>query len=108
MYQVIIGGEHAGYSDTAVFIRVHENGCYVPCDEHKADGVCVKLPFTYLDDQGNTMQMVQDTVFVFKGHVMNGTETAAEIVVVDGACLLTNAEKVVSILLGGEKNDYTR
>ena len=32
MYQIKQDGAVIGYSDTVVFIRLHENGCYVPCE----------------------------------------------------------------------------
>lgn len=41
MYKVTVDGVFAGYSDTAVFVRLHENGCYIPCEETEAEGVCV-------------------------------------------------------------------
>ena len=55
MYKVTVDGVFAGYSDTAVFVRLHENGCYIPCEETEAEGVCVKLPYEFQDDEGNTV-----------------------------------------------------
>ena len=52
MYKVTVDGVFAGYSDTAVFVRLHENGCYIPCEETEAEGVCVKLPYEFQDDDG--------------------------------------------------------
>ena len=37
MYKVTVDGAFAGYSDTAVFVRLHENGCLVPCEETEAE-----------------------------------------------------------------------
>ena len=33
MYAVKKDGVFAGYADSIVFIRLHSNGCYVPCKE---------------------------------------------------------------------------
>lgn len=41
MYKVTSGGEVIGYSDSVVFIRLHGNGCYVPCDVAEATGIVV-------------------------------------------------------------------
>ena len=30
MYAIKSGGKVVGYSDTVVYVRLHENGCYVP------------------------------------------------------------------------------
>ena len=38
MYAIRSGGKVVGYSDTVVYVRLHENGCYVPCDEAEAEG----------------------------------------------------------------------
>ena len=38
MYAIKSGGKVVGYSDTVVYVRLHENGCYVPCDEAEAGG----------------------------------------------------------------------
>lgn len=42
MYAVKSAGEIIGYSDTLVYIRLHKNGCYVPCTPAEAEGFCVK------------------------------------------------------------------
>ena len=38
MYAVKKEGEFSGYADSIVFIRLHSNGCYVPCEKAEADG----------------------------------------------------------------------
>lgn len=38
MYQVIKGNTVMAYVDQPVFIRLHENGCYVPATEEDASG----------------------------------------------------------------------
>ena len=101
MYKVISDGEDVGYTDTVVYVRLHENGCYIPCDEAEADGFCVKLPYEYTDEEENAVRTLQDTVFAIPGHVMHGEEAVAELSRVEGALLMSEAEQVVTILLGG-------
>ena len=36
MYVVKQDGAFAGYADSIVLIRLHSNGCYVPCNEDQA------------------------------------------------------------------------
>ena len=38
MYVVKQDGTFAGYADSIVPIRLHGNGCYVPCEENQAEG----------------------------------------------------------------------
>lgn len=37
MYAVKQDGAFAGYADNIVLIRLHSNGCYVPCKETSED-----------------------------------------------------------------------
>lgn len=101
MYKVTVDGVLAGYSDTAVFVRLHENGCYVPCEETKAEGVCVKLPHEFEDDEGNTVRTVEDIVFSLKEGGLIGIEQVAELEHANGSLMLAEAEAVVDILTGG-------
>lgn len=101
MYKVTVEGVFAGYSDTAVFVRLHENGCFVPCDEAEAEGVCVKLPYEREDDEGNVVRTVEDVVLALEEGGLNGVEQTAELEQTNGSLMLTEAEAVVDILLGG-------
>ena len=47
MYAIKSGGKVVGYSDTVVYVRLHENGCYVPCDEAEAGGFSVETRVQY-------------------------------------------------------------
>lgn len=38
MYAVKKEGAFAGYADSIVLVRLHGNGCYVPCEEAEAEG----------------------------------------------------------------------
>lgn len=101
MYKVTVDGVFAGYSDTAVFVRFHENGCYIPCEETEAEGVCVKLPYEFQDDEGNTVRTVEDIVFSLSEGGLSGIEQVAELEHASGPLMLSEAEAVVDILLGG-------
>lgn len=101
MYKVTVDGVFAGYSDTAVFVRLHENGCYIPCEETEAEGVCVKPPYEFQDDEGNTVRTVEDIVFSLKEGGLSGIEQVAELEHASGPLMLNEAEAVVDILLGG-------
>ncbi|MGI6026520.1 MAG: hypothetical protein ACOX7G_06090 [Candidatus Scatomorpha sp.] len=88
MYKVISDGELKGYADLPVYILLHSNGCYVPCSEKDAEGVCVKLPATVETEGGETMQVLTDTVFALKDGALHGTEPVAALEWIDGAMLL--------------------
>ena len=42
MYVVKQDGTFAGYADSIVPIRLHGNGCYVPCKEDQAERILRK------------------------------------------------------------------
>lgn len=101
MYKVTVGGEFAGYSDTAVFVRLASNGSYIPCEAPQAQGVCVKLPQEIAEDDGGTTKTVRDIVFSLPGKSLPGTSQAAELEETSGPVELARAEEVIDILLGG-------
>ena len=102
MYEVRANNAVIGNSDTAVFIKVSDSGCYVPCERAEADGVCVKLPVDLTDEEtGAVIRTVTDTVFAFPGHQLHGDEPEAEIEAFFGSLALGEAQTVVDILLGG-------
>lgn len=103
MYKVTVDGVLAGYSDTAVYVRLADNGCYVPCEEGYAAGVCVKLPTEHTDEEGNTIRAVEDVVFALAPGALVGTEQVAELEEVSGSLMLDEAEAVVNILTGGSE-----
>ncbi|MCM1463434.1 MAG: hypothetical protein NC084_12095 [Bacteroides sp.] len=103
MYKVTVEGVPAGYSDTAVFVKVAGNGSYVPCDRAEAEGVCVKLPYEHTDEEGNTVKTVEDIVFRLPGGELLGIEQEATLEQTSGPLLLDEAEAVVNILLGGDE-----
>lgn len=99
MYRIKSNGT-TGYSESIVYIKLADNGCYVPCERDEADGICVKTPITYETDDGE-VRTVSDTVFKTKDDGLHGTEPSAEVEELLGAVALADADEVVNILLGG-------
>ena len=100
MYAVKKDGVFAGYTDTIVFIRLHGNGCYVPCEEAEAEGFCAKMAGVLTDEDGKEYQALSYTVFHFAGHTLKGTEPEGSYEEMGAAMPLTDAETAAKILLG--------
>ena len=103
MYAVKKDGVFAGYADSIVFIRLHSNGCYVPCKESESEGFCAKMAVTLPDEAGKEYQALSDTVFHFAGYTLKGTEPEGSYEEMGAALPLTDAETAAKILLGEEK-----
>ena len=103
MYAVKKDGAFAGYADSIVLIRLHGNGCYVPCKETEAEGFCAKMAVTLTDEYGKEHQALPDVVFHFAGHTLKGTEPEGSYEEMGAALPLTDAETAAKILLGEEK-----
>ena len=100
MYAIKQDGVFAGYADSIVLIRLHSNGCYVPCKEAEAEGFCAKMAVTLTDEDGKEYQALSDTVFHFTGHTLKGTEPEGSYEETGAALPLTDAETAAKILLG--------
>ena len=100
MYVVKQGGTFAGYADSIVPIRLHNNGCYVPCKETEADGFCAKMAVTITDEDRNDNHVLSDMVFHLTGHTLKGTEPEGSYEEMGAALPLTDAEIAAKILLG--------
>ena len=100
MYAVKKEGIFAGYADSIVLIRLHGNGCYIPCKEAEAEGFCAKMAVTLTDEDGKEYQALSDTVFHFAGHTLKGTEPEGSYEEIGAALPLTDAETAAKILLG--------
>lgn len=100
MYAVKQDGVFAGYADSIVFIKLHSNGCYVPCKESEAEGFCAKMAVALTDEEGTEYQALSDTVFHFAGHTLKGTEPEGSYEEMGAALPLTDAENAAKILLG--------
>ena len=92
MYAIKSGGKVVGYSDTVVYVRLHENGCYVPCDEAEAGGFCIKTAIDRKDE---------DFVYAFADGGLLGIEPVGSVENVSGTLMLAENDKVLDILLGG-------
>ena len=100
MYAVKKDGAFAGYADSIVLIRLHGNGCYVPCEEAEAEGFCAKMAVTLTDEDGKEYQALSDTVFRLAGKLLKGTEPEGSYEEMGAALPLTDAETAAKILLG--------
>lgn len=100
MYKITQTGVFAGYADSIVLVKLHGNGCYVPCKEAEAEGFCAKMAVTLTDDDGKAYQALSDTVFHFAGHTLKGTEPEGSYEEMGAALPLTDAEIAAKILLG--------
>ena len=103
MYVVKQDGTFAGYADSIVFIRLHSNGCYVPCKEVEADGFCAKMAVTITDEEGSERQVLSDMVFHLADHTLKGTEPEGSYEEMGAALPLTDSETAAKILLGEEE-----
>ena len=98
MYAVKQDGAFAGYADSIVPIRLHSNGCYVPCEEAEADGFCAKMAVTLTDEDGKEYQALSDTVFRLAGKLLKGTEPEGSYEEMGAAIPLTDAENALAEL----------
>lgn len=93
MYAIKSGGAVVGYSDTVVYIRLHENGCYVPCDEEEAEGFCVKTAIDRTDEKtGETTTYLEDFVYAFEDGGLLGIEPVGSVESMSGVIMLAKAE----------------
>ena len=102
MYAVKKDGAFAGYADSIVLIRLHSNGCYVPCKEDQAEGFCAKMAVSITDEEGTEHQVLSDMVFRLAGKLLKGTEPEGSYEEMGAALPLTDAETAAKILLGEE------
>ena len=100
MYKITQTGALAGYADSIVLIRLHSNGCYVPCKEDQAEGFCAKMAVTLTDEDGKAYQALSDTVFRLAGKLLKATEPEGSYEEMGAAIPLTDAETAAKILLG--------
>lgn len=103
MYIVTSEGTFAGYADSIVPIRLHGNGCYVPCKEDQAEGFCAKMAMAITDEEGTEHQVLSDRVFHLPGYTLKGTEPEGSYEEMGAALPLTDAETAAKILLGEEE-----
>ena len=99
MYAVKQDGVFAGYADSIVLIRLHGNGCYVPCEENQAEGFCAKMAVTLTDEDGKEYQVLSDKEFHLADNTLKGTEPEGSYEEMGAALPLTDAETAAKILL---------
>ena len=93
MYAIKSGGKVAGYADSFVYIRLHENGCYVLCTEAEAEGICAKVAKDFTDaETGETVTQIADIVFRLTDDGLHGTEPKCEIETVNGAQVVADKD----------------
>ena len=100
MYKITQNSTFVGYADSIVLIKLHGNGCYVPCEEADAEGFCAKMAVTLTDEDGKEYQALSDTVFRLAGKLLKGTEPEGSYEEMGAAIPLTDAEIAAKILLG--------
>ena len=93
-------GVFAGYADSVVSIRLHENGSYVPCADDEADGFCAKMARELTTEDDESITGMVDTVYCFNGKVMHGDEPIGSFEQINGAAQLMNSENTVTALVG--------
>ena len=98
MYAVKQDGAFAGYADSIVLIRLHSNGCYVPCKEADAEGFCAKMAVMLTDEDGKEYQALSDTVFRLAGKSLKNTEPEGNYEEMSAALPLTDAESTLAEL----------
>ena len=103
MYIVSREGTFDGYADSVIPIKLHRNGCYVPCKETEADGFCAKMAVTIRDEEGVEHQVLSDMVFHLADHTLKGTEPEGNYEQMGAAIPMTDAETAAKILLGEEE-----
>lgn len=87
---------------TLVYIRLHKNGCYVPCTPAEAEGFCVKTAIDRADEEtGETATYLEDFVYAFADGGLLGIEPVGSVESVSGTLMLAENDKVLEILLGG-------
>ena len=88
--------------DFAFHFSIHENGCYVPCDEAEAGGFCIKTAIDRKDEEtGETTTYLEDFVYAFADGGLLGIEPVGSVENVSGTLMLAENDKVLDILLGG-------
>lgn len=98
MYIVTREGMFDGYADSVIPIKLHQNGCYVPCEESEADGFCAKKAILQTDEDGNKYRALDDTVYRLEGHMLKGNEPVGAYEQHGAAVPLTEAEAALAEL----------
>lgn len=101
MYKIINtnSGELVGYTENPIWIRKHNNGCYVQTERKNADGIAFNsTPYSIggLDGLDIVVVVETDAGDIF---VDNATITAADAVLEDAMCEMDTmtAERIAAV-----------
>lgn len=98
MYIVTREGTFDGYADSVIPIKLHKNGCYIPCGESEADGFCAKKAIMQTDKDGKEYRTLDDTVYRLEGHTLKDNEPVGTYEQHGAAVPLTEAEAALAEL----------
>lgn len=93
MYEVMNNGVFDGYADSVVPIKLHSNGCYIPCDKVEAEGFCAKIAKKRTAEDGGAIIAMVDTVYRLAGKNMRGDEPTGSFEQINAAAQLAEIEE---------------
>lgn len=66
MYKIVLdSGRILGYTEEILWIRKHENGCYIQCPQSEAEGIAYKsIPYSFSTD--SPLEGAKGTVYLFR------------------------------------------
>lgn len=100
MYRVSFLNNSTEYFDDVVLISKQPNGFFAPCQPAQATGVCLRLPHTFENEEGEDITYLTDTPFIFnEKNDYNGGVSSVEYV--ETARELSNMTSILNILVGG-------
>lgn len=101
MYKVTFKNGTTEYFEEVVFIKKQKNGFFAPASREEATGVCLKLPKTSENEEGEMQTYYSDEPFLFEevAEYRGGASDAAE---VDTTEELTKLSDLINIIVGGE------
>lgn len=99
LYKVTTASGQEHISDTIVPVRLKGDTYIPPKQGQEADGFCAKIPVG--DDE-----TLQDTVFVYEGHTMKGTEETATWEEVQAVPTLIDMGNTINNTIGLAKADH--
>ena len=94
MYKIIIEDNEIKYSDTIVFIKLAQNGSYIPCNREEAEGFCAKIPIEYIDEEENIIHTINDNVFAFYNGALKGIEQVANFEEIIGSLIIDDMSNI--------------
>lgn len=114
MYHIESNNTVVGDYELIVWIKKHANGCYIPCEESDAEGICVKVPHKatvkVIDENGETtseetiVTSYTDMVYRIKEDGLNGDEPLCTVTIVDEYTTIAEQKAAAyDILVGATK-----